>query len=76
VGLEVGEAGPLSEVAALPHAINCKPNTKRAISANPKRRLPLALDSLPPDQWFKLGRILNTGELLTTSLTSGLENGA
>ena len=74
--LEVGEAELMGGLAVVPHAVNCKPNSKRAITTNPKRCLPLALGSLPPDQWFKLGRILNTGELLTTSLTSGLENGA
>ena len=74
--LEVGEAELMGEGAALPHAVNCKHNSKRAITTNPKRRLPLALGSLPPEQWFNLECILNTGELLTTSLTSGLENGA
>ena len=76
VVLEVGEAKPVVDGPALPHAVNCKPNSKRAITPNPKRRLLLTLDSLPPDQWFKLGRILNIGDLFTTSLTSGLANGA
>jgi hypothetical protein len=74
--LEVGEAELMGGLAALPHEVNCKPSSRRAIATNPKRRLSLALGSLPPDQWFKLGRILNTEEQFTSSLTSGLENGA
>jgi hypothetical protein len=56
----VWEAEPLFEVTALPHAVNCKLNTRRAITTIPKRCLPLDSGNLLFDNWFKLKRDLKT----------------